>query len=144
MVEVAIAGQQAAEIHRMEVLAEDLADSPENYTRFIVLGRERLVPESPAKTSILFSVENVPGALCCCLEPFAVREVDLTKIESRPPEEATLGVPLLLRLPRKHPGGPGGAPGEEQLPSDPGELPPHDLLSPHSHSMVAGGLLVIS
>ena len=84
MVEVAIAGQRAAEIHGMAVLAEGLADSPENYTRFLLLGREPVVPEGPAKTSILFSTENVPGALCRCLEPFAVREVDLTKIESRP------------------------------------------------------------
>jgi len=80
----AVASERAAEIYGMKVICRAIEDNPNNYTRFFVLSEKDSPPSGEDKTSIIFSVKHVPGALFRALEEFAVREINLTKIESRP------------------------------------------------------------
>ncbi|MFQ5577530.1 MAG: prephenate dehydratase, partial [Anaerolineae bacterium] len=54
----AIASRRAAEIYGMEILHPDFEDNPENFTRFLTIGREPVIPHGDAKTSIVFSMPN--------------------------------------------------------------------------------------
>jgi prephenate dehydratase len=80
----ALASKRAANIYEMNILVPDMQDNPENYTRFVVVARDSIVPQGEAKTSIVFAMDNVPGSLFKSLAVFALRDIDLTKIESRP------------------------------------------------------------
>ena len=80
----AIASQHAAELNSMEILERDIADNKDNFTRFFVLSFEDANPTGKDKTSIIFSAKHEPGSLYNALGEFAKRNINLTRIESRP------------------------------------------------------------
>ena len=80
----AIASARAAEVFGLESLAANIQDFPENITRFILISRAHADPETADKTMIVFTLPNTPGALFKALSVFALRDIDLTKLESRP------------------------------------------------------------
>ena len=80
----AIASVRAAEIYGMQIMAREIEDNPNNFTRFFVLAKHDSPPTGNDKTSIVFSVSHKPGALYSLLRELAASQVNLTKIESRP------------------------------------------------------------
>jgi len=80
----AIASELAAGLYGLTVLQRRIEDHPNNFTRFLIVGRKPLPPSGADKTSILFFVRDRVGALHRMLQPFAERAINLTKIESRP------------------------------------------------------------
>jgi len=83
----AIASKRAAELYCAVILQEHLEDDRENYTRFFLLAPSTVPPqEFPAadKISLVFQLAHKPGALHHALEPFARRNINMMKIESRP------------------------------------------------------------
>ncbi|HZT69970.1 MAG TPA: prephenate dehydratase [Terriglobia bacterium] len=80
----AIASRVAASYYHARILKTHLEDHRENFTRFLLLSPKAVVSPRASKVSIVFSTRNVPGALYKCLSVFALRDIDLTKMESRP------------------------------------------------------------
>jgi chorismate mutase/prephenate dehydratase len=80
----AIASERAAEIYGLKIIAREIEDNPNNSTRFFILSPEDALPTGRDKTSIVFSLKHKPGALYESLNVFAARNINLTKLESRP------------------------------------------------------------
>ncbi len=79
-----IASELAAKTYNLDILVRNLEDLDFNYTRFFVLGHTPPERHDPSKTSIIFTTRHVPGALHEILSELASRNINLTKIESRP------------------------------------------------------------
>ena len=82
----AIAGQAAAEVYGLGILATDIEDRPDNTTRFLVVGRKLFARSGKDKTTILVTAAHTdaPGALYRLLQPLARNRISMTRIESRP------------------------------------------------------------
>jgi prephenate dehydratase len=80
----AIASDLAARVYKMKILKRRIQDDQENFTRFLILAQTKKLQQRANKTSIVYSVRNLPGALFRSLSVFALRDIDLYKIESRP------------------------------------------------------------
>jgi prephenate dehydratase len=85
----AIASEHAARRYGLVVLADHVEDRPDNQTRFLAIATvpAAVDPETPARTSLVFTTADVPGALLHALEPIARHQLNLTKLESRPTGE---------------------------------------------------------
>ena len=79
-----IASRHAASVYKGRILAAGIEDDKRNFTRFVLLRRNRRVLPGANKTSIAFGLKNLPGALHKALRVFADRDISLSKIESRP------------------------------------------------------------
>ena len=87
MSQAAIASADAGRDYGLIAVAKAIEDNPHNFTRFIVIRKREdrgSAPKGLGKTSLVFALKNTPGALHKCLSVFAIRDIDLLKIESRP------------------------------------------------------------
>ena len=82
--QAAIASRAAAEVYGAEILKSNLEDDARNYTRFFLVERKARASKDANKVSVAVGLPNKPGMLFKALSVFALREIDLTKIESRP------------------------------------------------------------
>ncbi len=80
----ALAGRMAAEVYGLEILDAAIQDSPNNATRFLVIGHAASPATGEDRTSLMFTVQDKPGALFHALEPFDRLKISMSKIESRP------------------------------------------------------------
>ncbi len=83
----AIASKLSAKIYNLEILKENIQDDDENYTRFLIMGKEIIQPELDKNkyiTSFLFKLRDKPAALYSALSGFAINGVNMTKLQSFP------------------------------------------------------------
>ena len=79
-----IASRLAGELYELDLIEYEIEDEPFNFTRFLLLGHGDPEPSDYNKTSIVFATRHRPAALYECLGEFAKRDLNLTKLESRP------------------------------------------------------------
>lgn len=80
----AIASERAAKIYNLDIIDSNINDNKDNYTKFVIIGRNFEVGNACDKSSIIFSTEHESGELYRLLKYFADYNINLTKIESRP------------------------------------------------------------
>jgi len=80
----AIASKRAADIYGLEILAPEIETSVNNYTKFAAISKQKAKPAQKNKTSLVFATEHKPGSLYRILGILATRNINLTKLESRP------------------------------------------------------------
>jgi len=80
----AIANSEAAHIYGLQILESGIEDHSHNITRFLLIGRDESRPTGCDKTSIMFAISHVPGALYKILQPIADAGINMSKLESRP------------------------------------------------------------
>ena len=83
----AIASSLSAEIYNLEIIEKDIQDNKENFTRFILMGKDALQPENdnrPYITSFLFKLKSKPAALYSALQGMAINGVNMIKLQSFP------------------------------------------------------------
>jgi prephenate dehydratase len=117
----AVASRRAAARYGLAVLADRIETSEDNFTRFFAIARrgdeavlrriDAAHTSGPLKTSLVYTTRNVPGALTRSLQPFAVADLQLTKIESRPSRAAPFDYVFYLDFE----GDPAASPGREAL-----------------------------
>lgn len=88
---LAIASKAAADIYGLHIIEEKIDKHPNNYTRFLVIGKDFAKPTGNDKTTFIFSVKNEVGALYKTLEPLYKNNINMTKIESRPSKKEAWG-----------------------------------------------------
>ena len=91
----AIAGEVAAGVYNLNILQSHIEDNPENMTRFLVIGKNLCKPTDNDKTSLVCSVNDQPGALHNLLAAFSNRDINMTRIESRPTRKKSLAISVL-------------------------------------------------
>ena len=92
----AIASELCNQLYGLNSLASNIEDKPQNKTRFLILGQQKVAPSGSDKTSLLFSTPHTPGFLLNLLEPFAKQGINISLIESRPYHSGNCDIILLI------------------------------------------------